>query len=56
MKTDEQGRYRLDGLIAGMEYRLSYKRPDTGSWRYAEESFTAEGGDMPHVVDIYLEQ
>ncbi len=55
MKTDEKGRYRFEGLVAGLEYHIGYVQPGTNIHERSA-SFTAEGGDMPHVVDIYLEE
>ncbi len=54
-KTDQHGCYRIDGLIVGVGYSMQYGLPRT-SHREDMEPFTAEGGEMPHVVDIYLEE
>ncbi len=54
-RTDAQGRYRIDALIVGVGYSMQYGLPRT-SHREDMEPFTAEGGEMPHVVDIHLEE
>lgn len=54
-RTDERGRYRIEGLIAGFRYSLQYLPPGTSSFKHTKY-FTPEGGEMPHVMDIYLEQ
>jgi protocatechuate 3,4-dioxygenase beta subunit len=54
-RTDAQGRYRIDALIVGVGYSLQYGLPRT-SHREDMEPFIANGGETPHVVDIYLEQ
>ena len=52
-KTDQHGRYRFDGLVAGLEYTIGYMAPGS-DLHCSTDPFTAEGGAAPTVCDIHL--
>ncbi len=52
VKTDERGRWRLEGLVPGLAYDCQHKPPGPGGSQRVKR-FVAEGGEMPMVLDIY---
>lgn len=53
--TDQDGRWRTDGIIPGIEYRVSSQPPDGGSG-YASTQFTAQPGQTVDLGEMVLEQ